>query len=115
MSDFLFVPLRPFFYAALAKRLKVQFRQVFAYLNNNVDSKRHIIIRTAILYIYIYIFTASTPLRKDTGVFESLSRFIGLKCHSYALYLCFVYKQCNTRKPSYVTLSRIMTHIYIYT
>ena len=25
----------------------VQFRQGFAYINNNVDSKRHIIIRTA--------------------------------------------------------------------
>ena len=27
VSDFLFVPLRPFFYAAFAKRWKVQFRQ----------------------------------------------------------------------------------------
>ena len=26
MSDFLFIPLRPFFYAAIAKRWKVQFR-----------------------------------------------------------------------------------------
>ena len=33
----------------------------------------------------------STPLRKDTGVFESYGRFIGLKCHNYALYLCFIY------------------------
>ena len=69
MSDFSFVPLRPFFYAALAKRWKVQFRQGFAYVNNNVDSKRHIIIRTATLYneinggqimkkhyLYIYIY-----------------------------------------------------------
>ena len=33
-------------------------------------------------------FTASTPLRKDTGVFESFGRFIiGLKCHNYALYI----------------------------
>ena len=68
MSDFSFVPLRPFFCAALAKRWKVQFRQGFAYFNNNVDSKRHIVVRTAILYneinsgqimkkntIYIYI------------------------------------------------------------
>ena len=54
VSDFSFVQLRPFFYAALAKRWKVKFRQGFAYFNNNVDSKRHIIIRTAILYIYIY-------------------------------------------------------------
>ena len=29
--------------------MKVQVRQAFAYFNNNVDSKRHIIIRTAIL------------------------------------------------------------------
>ena len=57
MSDFSFVPLRPFFYAALAKRWKVQFRQLFAYFNNNVDSKRHIIIRTAILYIYIHMIS----------------------------------------------------------
>ena len=55
MSDFSFVPLRPFFCAALAKRWKVQYRQGFAYFNNNVDSKRHINIRTAILYIYICI------------------------------------------------------------
>ena len=47
---FSFVPLRPLFYAALAKRWKVKFRQGFAYFNNSVDSKRHIIIRTAILY-----------------------------------------------------------------
>ena len=39
-----FIPLRPFFYTALAKRWKVQFRQGFAYFNNNVDSRRHIII-----------------------------------------------------------------------
>ena len=55
MSDFSFVPLRPFFCAAFAKRRKVQFRQGFAYFNNIVDSKRHIVIGTAILCIYIYI------------------------------------------------------------
>ena len=52
---FLFVPLRPFFYAALTKRWKVQFRKGLRKFNN-VDSKRHIIIRTAILYIYICIY-----------------------------------------------------------
>ena len=36
------------------------------------------------------IFTASAPLRKDTGVFESFARFIGLKCYYSALYLCFI-------------------------
>ena len=55
MSDFSFVPMRPFFYAALAKCWKVQFRKGFAYFNNNVDSKRHKIIRIAMFYIYIYI------------------------------------------------------------
>ena len=47
---FSFVPLRPFLCAALAKGWNVQFRQRFEYMNNNVDSKRHIIIRTAIFY-----------------------------------------------------------------
>ena len=60
---FSILPLRPFFYAALAKRWKVQFRQGFAYLNNYVDSKRHIIIRTAILYIYMYLFKCFTKYR----------------------------------------------------
>ena len=45
-----------------------------------------------ICVIYIYTFTASTPLRKDTGVFESFGRFIGLRCHNYALYFSFVYE-----------------------
>ena len=38
MSDFSFVPLRPFFCAALAKRWKVQFRKGL-HKFNNVDSK----------------------------------------------------------------------------
>ena len=29
----------------------------------------------------------STPPRKDTGVFESLGRFIGIRCLNYALYM----------------------------
>ena len=40
-------------------------------------------------FIYIFAF-ASTPLRKDTGVFDSFGRFIGSKCHNYALYFCFL-------------------------
>ena len=45
----------------------------------------------AIFSMHIYIFfTDSTPPRKDTGVFESLGRFIGSKCHNYALYI-FIY------------------------
>ena len=43
----------------------------------------HIYSLLCIIYIYIY-FTASTPL---SGVFENFGRFIGLKCHSYALYV----------------------------
>ena len=43
------------------------------------------------LLFLLFASTASTLLRKDTGVFEFLGRFIRLKCHNYALYLCFVY------------------------
>ena len=81
MSDFSFVSLRPFFCAALAKRWKVQFRQGFAYFNNNVDSKRHIIIRTAILYneinsgqimkntTYTYVYILSIIEKKSFLIF----------------------------------------------
>ena len=51
---FLFVPLRPFFYAALAKRWKVQFRNCVNL--TTLIQKRHILMRTAVLYIYIYIY-----------------------------------------------------------
>ena len=79
MSDFSFVPLCPFFYAARAKRWKVQFRLGFAYFNNNVDSKRPIIIRTAILYNeinseqimkkhYIYIKRSSCVKRSNDSI-----------------------------------------------
>ena len=34
VSDFLFIPLRPFFYAALVKRWKVQFRKGLRKYNN---------------------------------------------------------------------------------
>ena len=78
VSDFSFVPLRPFFYAALAKRWKVQFRQWFAYFNNNVDSQRHIIIRTAILYIYIY------------SVYIHIYMFIYIYVHVYGWNICNV-------------------------
>ena len=40
---------------------------------------------------YIYIFTASTPLRKDTGVFYFLGRFITAlldKMVTTTLYIC---------------------------
>ena len=55
MSDFLFVPLRPFFYAALAKRWKVQFHKGLRKFNN-VDSKTtYFNENCCIIYIYIYI------------------------------------------------------------
>ena len=55
MSDFLFVPLRPFFYAALAKRWKVQFRKGLRKFNN-VDSKTtYFNENCCIIYIYIYM------------------------------------------------------------
>ena len=47
MSDFSFVPLRPFLCAALAKRWKVQFRKGL-HKFNNVDSKKYILMRTAV-------------------------------------------------------------------
>ena len=37
-------------YANHCRNRKVQIRHGFAYSNNSIDSKRHIIIRTAILY-----------------------------------------------------------------
>ena len=43
----------------------------------------------------IFAFTDTTPLRKDTGVFESFGRFIGLKCHNYVLYI-YSYMYHNT-------------------
>ena len=68
-TDFSFVPLRPFFCAALAKRWNVKFRHGFAYLNNNVDSKRQgrlynitkstvdkIMKNTIYIYICIHIY-----------------------------------------------------------
>ena len=76
MSDFSFVPFRPFFNAALAKCWRVLFRQGFAYFNNNVDSKRHIITRTAILCIYIYT-----------------SMYIYIYIHIY-MYVCVVIYIC---------------------
>ena len=41
VSDFLFIPLRPFFYAALAKRWKVQFRKGLRKFTTLIQ-KRHI-------------------------------------------------------------------------
>ena len=72
MSDFLFVPLRPFFYAALAKRWKVQFCKGLRKFNN-VDSKTtYFNENCCIIYIYIYIYII---IREGNGVnirFESL-------------------------------------------
>ena len=48
-----------------------------AYFNNNVDSKRHIIIRTAILYIYIIV-----------GVEGQLTYVWPLLCVNYHLSYC---------------------------
>ena len=95
MSDFSFVPLRPFFCAALAKRWKVQFQQGFAYFDNNVDSKQHVIIRTAILYneinsglitkktLYIYMYVRRVYARNVVNVI----RFYYVLC---LILFCFV-------------------------
>ena len=56
MSDFLFIPLRPFYYAALAKRWKVQFRKGLRKFNN-VDSKTtYFNENCCIIYMYVYIY-----------------------------------------------------------
>ena len=39
----------------------------------------------------MYNYTACTPLMKDTRVFESFGRFIGFRCHNYALFLFYIY------------------------
>ena len=87
VSDFSFDPLRPFFYAVLANRWKVKFRQGFAYFNNNVDSNRHIIIRASILYneinsgqimkntIYTYVFIYQSNESGRSRSFFLLLRF----------------------------------------
>ena len=56
MSDFSFVPMRPFFRAAVAKRWKVQFRKGL-HKFSNVDSKTTYFSETAVLYVNIYIYT----------------------------------------------------------
>ena len=48
VSDFLFVPLRPFFYAALTKRWRSNFVRVCVNLTTLIQ-KRHILMRTAVL------------------------------------------------------------------
>ena len=55
MSDFSFVPLRPFFRAALAKRWKVQFRKGLLKFNI-VDSKTTYFNENCYIYIGIYIY-----------------------------------------------------------
>ena len=69
------MPLRPFFRAVHAKRWKVQFRQGLAYFNNKVDSKRHIIVRTAILYNEI---NSGQIMRKKT-LSNNMSRKVHMK------------------------------------
>ena len=49
MSDCLFVPLRPFFCAAIAKCRKVQFRRGLHKFSNIDSKKRHILMRAAVL------------------------------------------------------------------
>ena len=74
MSDFLFIPLRPFFYAALAKRWKVQFRKSLRKFNNvDKKKKRHILMRTAVLcYIYRYICMYLTYVEKKLQLFSKI-------------------------------------------
>ena len=68
MSDFLFIPLRPFFIATLAKRWKVQFRKGLRKKVNNVDSKTtYFDENCCIIYIYIYIpISTCCPIIEST-------------------------------------------------
>ena len=51
MPVFLFVPLPPFFYAAIAKRWKVQLSNGLRKINlTSLIQKRHILTRTTMLY-----------------------------------------------------------------
>ena len=63
MSYFLFIPLRPFFYAALAKRWKVQFRKGLRKFNN-VDSKTTYFNENCCI-IYIYVYTQTYKQKGD--------------------------------------------------
>ena len=95
VSDFLFVPLRSFFSATLAKRWMVQFRQGFA-LYNDIDS-----ITTQNNYIYVHLYwrrcltlcyflymTRSFPYTEkwecssvvQTQMKLTLNRYFGLLC-----------------------------------
>ena len=67
----------------------------------------------ASLVVCIRQYTTEEGHRSVRKHWSFYYRFIGLKCHNYALYLCFVYEESNTRKPSYATLSHIMKHTYI--
>ena len=115
---FFICSVAPFFCAALAKRWKVEFRQGFAYFNNNVDSKRHIIIRTAILYNeinsgqimkkhYIYIFNA---IRCST-IYVCIAYLYILDVGS----LLPIYRKCTTRNEFalYLLLSCDASSIYM--
>ena len=86
MSYFLFIPLRPFFYAALAKRWKVQFRKGLRKFNN-VDSKTtYFNENCCIIYIYIYIvyLDISMPLLESMwlSLYIYIYFFIYMDVHS---------------------------------
>ena len=53
--------------------ISIDFNADIRYSQSTLNSI-HLII--SIRFIYIFTFTDSTPLRKDTGVFESYSRLI---------------------------------------
>ena len=65
MSDFVFVPLRSFFSATLAKRWKVQFRQGFAQFNN-VDQKETRSNNDIAIYIYMFVGCVVLVINKST-------------------------------------------------
>ena len=108
MADFLFVPLRPFLCAALAKRWKVQFRTGL-HKFNNVDSKTTYFNENCCMesmestvdnyeermkhniYIHIYIATLCDSLISNSPsinkIYVCIYIYIYIYMHTYILFL----------------------------
>ena len=121
MSDFLFVPLRPFFYAALTKRWKVQFHKGLRKFNN-VDSKTtYFNENCCIIYIYIYYTTDESKRVTKDWLFGYLTKtnLNFILFYEYCLrYICIyinVYFHVN-RSPFYyhAIVGSTIYVLYIY-
>ena len=64
------------------------------------------------MYIYIYIYInqiKGVVVTLNPMKHEIMQKKNGLKCHNYAIYI-----RSNLRKPFYVPLTCIITHIHAY-